>query len=80
MVQSTSPVHRNVALLTTKSGRAFYAAASINAAEVKEAIENWRVGTNVELKLLVRVLVLVLWRHHLQEADVVVSVEVGHFL
>jgi hypothetical protein len=80
MVQSTSPVHRNVALLTTQSGRAFYAAASINAAEVKEAIENWRVDTNVELELLVRVLVLVLWRHHLQEADVVVSVEVGHFL
>jgi hypothetical protein len=24
--------------------------------------------------------VLILWRHHLQEADVVVSVEVGHFL
>lgn len=57
MVQTTSPIHRNVAFLSVQSSGAFHTAAGTDATELKEPVENRAVITDVVFALFAHVTV-----------------------
>ena len=78
MMKSSSPVDGNVALVTIQSCSTFHAAASANAAKVKQTIKDRAVIPDVELALLPHMGIHVLGRDFLEKIDVFVGVKLGH--
>lgn len=78
MVKASSPVDRNVALLTVQARGALHAATSTDAAELEETIKDGTVVADVVLDLLLLVAVHVVGGDALKEVDVLVGVELGH--
>lgn len=79
VMQATSPVNCDVALLAVEAGGALHAASSADAAELEEAVKYGTVISDVVFALLLLVGVHVVGGDFLQEIDVLVRVELGHF-
>lgn len=55
VMETTSPVYRNITLAVSKPSCGLHASTSTNTAEVKEAIKNWRISANAVSELLLLV-------------------------
>lgn len=77
-MQSASPVHSDVALLSVQASGTFHAATGTDSAEFKQAIKHRAIISDVVLGLLSTKVVHVLGSNSLQEVDVLVRVELGH--
>lgn len=79
MMQSTSPVYSDVALAPVQSRSALHTAAGADPTELEQTIEHRAVISNVVFALLLCVAVHVVWCYPVQEVDILVCVELGHF-
>lgn len=79
-MKSTSPIDRDVALLTVQARCALHRATSADTAELEETIEDRTIVTNVVLCLLACVAVHVVGRDSPEEVNVLVGVELGHLV
>ena len=77
-MQTTGPIDRNVAFLPIQASSSFHAAASTDAAELKQPVENRAVITDIVLTLLAHITVHVVGGNLLQEIDIVIGVKLGH--
>jgi hypothetical protein len=80
VMQTASPVDSDVALAAVQSCSAFHAASSADSAELEQAVEDGTVVANIVFALLFAEVVHVVWGDALQEIDVFVGVELGHFV
>lgn len=79
VVEATSPVDGDVALLAVEAGGALHAATGADATEFEEAVKDGTVVSDVVFALLLLIGVHVVGCDLLQEVDVLVRVELGHF-
>lgn len=80
MVQTAGPVDGDVALAAVQTRCALHGAAGADAAELKQAVEHGAVVADVVLALLLGVLVHVVGGYLVQEVNVLVRVELRHFV
>ena len=80
VMQTTGPVHSNVALAAVQPRRALHAAASADTAELEQSVKDGTVVADVVFALLFAEVVHVVWGDALQEIDVLVGVELGHLV
>lgn len=78
VMQASSVIDCNVAFFSIQTRCTLHTASSTDRAELEEAVKDRTVITNVELSLLLPVVVHVVWRHSVQEVDVLIGVELGH--
>lgn len=79
MMQSSSPIDGDVALLTVQASGAFHTATSANTTEFEKTIKNGAIVTDVVFALLAHVAIHIVGRDLLEEIDIVVRVELCHF-
>lgn len=79
-MQTTSPVHSDVALVAIQSCCALHTATCTDSAEFKQAVEHRAVITHIVSTLLLREMVHVVGSNLGQEVDILVGVELGHFV
>ena len=80
VMQTTSPVHSNIAFAAVQPRRTLHAAASTDTAEFEQTVEDRTVVADVVFALLFAEVVHVVWGDALQEVDVLVGVELGHLV
>ncbi len=80
MMKSTSPVDCDIAFATVETSSTLHASTSTNTTELEESVKDRAIVTNIVLPLLLCERVHVVWCHFLEEVDVLVSVELGHFM
>lgn len=80
VVQSTSPIDGDVALLPVETGCALHGAASADTTELEQPVKDRTIITDVVLSLFAHVTVHVVWGDSSQEVDVLVCVELGHLV
>jgi len=78
MMQATGPVHCYITLASVESCGTLHTATCTYAAELEQSIEDGTVITDIVFALLFLETVHVIWRHLVQEVDVLVSVKLGH--
>ena len=78
VMETTSPIHRNIAFATVESRCALHAAAGADAAKFEQPIKDGTVITYVELSLLFRVGVHIVWGDLGKKLNVLVRVELSH--
>lgn len=79
-MKSTGPVDGNVAFAPVEASCPLHTATSADPTEVKQTIEHWTIITNVVLALLLGEIVHVVRSNLLEKVDVLISVELGHFV
>lgn len=79
-MQAASPVDGNFALLAVQSRRALHAATCANPTELEQSVEHWTIISDIVFALLFTVRLHIVWRYSLQEVNVVVGVELCHFV
>jgi hypothetical protein len=80
VMQTTSPVHSNIAFAAVQPRRALHAAASADTTEFEQTVEDGTVVADVVFALLFAEVVHVVWGDALQKVDVLVCVELGHLV
>lgn len=80
MMQTTSPIDGNVALLSVEPCSAFHGSTGTDATELEKTIEYRAVIADVVLGLLAHVTVHIVWRNPPKKFDVLVGVKLGHFV
>lgn len=80
VVQPACPVDGHIAFPAIQSRSTFHTAASTDAAELEQAIEDWTVISNVVFALLFGEVVHVVRRDALQEINIFVCVELRHLV
>lgn len=78
VMQATSPIDRDVALLAIESSSTLHRASSADTAELKEAVENGAIVADVVSSLLAHVGVHVIRCDLREEVDILVRMELGH--
>lgn len=79
VMQTTSPVDGNIALVTIQSCGALHTAAGTDAAKLEETVENGAIVADIVFALLTHEAVHVIGRNFLQELNVLVGVKLCHF-
>lgn len=79
MMQTSSPIHCDIALLPVESCRALHTASCTDTAEFKKAVKYWTVITNIEAALLFLIRLHIVRRYFLEELNIFVSMELCHF-
>ena len=79
-MKSSSPVDGDIAFAPVEASGALHTATSADAAEIKQPVEDWTVITNVVLSLLFGKVVHVVRSNFLEEIDILVRMELGHFM
>lgn len=80
MVKSTGPIDGDVAFAPVQAGCSLHTTTSTDAAEVKKSIEDWTIIADVVFTLLLGEVVHIVRCDLLQEVDVLIRVELGHFM
>ena len=80
VVEATRPVDGNVAFFAVKPRGALHRATATDAAKFKQTIENRTVVTDIEFDLFLGKQVGVFRRHARQKVNVLVRMELAHFL
>lgn len=80
MVQTTRPVHSNVAFVAIQARGAFHAATCTDAAEFEQPIKYRTVITDIVLALFLAVLFHIVGCDFREEVNVFVGVELGHLV
>jgi len=80
MMQTASPVDSNVALAAVQPCGALHAASSTDTTEFEQSVEHRTVVADVVFALFFAEVVHVVWCDALQEIDVFIGVELGHFI
>jgi hypothetical protein len=78
-MKSTGPVDGNVAFLPVEARGTLHTTACADTTELEQTIEYGTVITDVVLSLLPHIAIHVVGRDLLEEIDVVIGVELGHF-
>lgn len=79
-MQTTGPVDCDIALAPVQTRRALHCAARADTAELEQPVEHRAVVSDVVLALLLGVAVHVVWGDLVEEVDVLVGVELRHFV
>lgn len=79
VMQTTSPIDGDVALLAVESRSALHATARTDTTKLEETVKYRAIISDVVFSLLPHEAVHIVWRDFLQEVDVVVRVKLGHF-
>ena len=79
-MKTASPVDGNFALLAIQSRRALHTATCADPTELEQPVEHWTIISDIVLALLFTVRLHIVRRYSLQEVDVVVGVELCHFV
>lgn len=80
MMQPTRPVDCNVAFLPIQSCSTFHGSASTNPTKLKQPVKDGTIVSDTVFVLFFLILFYVIRRDFLQEFDVFVCVELGHFV
>ena len=78
-MEAASPVHGDIAFTAIETRSALHTPASTDSAEFEQAVEHWAVIPHIEASLFLLVRLHIVWRHLLQEIDVLVRMELSHF-
>jgi hypothetical protein len=79
-MKSPGPVDGDVAFAPVQAGCPLHTSTSTDAAEVKQSIEDWTIITDVVFSLLLGEVVHIVRCDLLEEVDVLIRVELGHFM
>jgi hypothetical protein len=79
VVKTSSPINRNVALLSVQSRGTLHTSSSTDTAKLKKAVKNGTIISNIVFALLSHEAIHVVRRDLLEEIDVVVRVKLCHF-
>jgi len=79
-MKTASPVDRNIALATVEARSTFHTTTSADSAELEKPVENRAIISNVIFSLLLGEGIHVIRSDLLKEVDVLVGVELGHFM
>ena len=79
VMQASRPVDSDIALPSIQPCSTLHTATCANPAELKQAIEDWAIVTNVVFTLLLGEVVHVIRSDFLEEVDVFVRMELRHF-
>ena len=77
-MQAARPIDSNITFLAVESGSTLHTSAGTDAAELKQAVKDWTIITNVETRLFLDISFHVVWCDPFQEIDVFVGVKLGH--
>lgn len=80
VMQASSPVDSNVALLAVQTGGSFHRATGADSTELEETVEDRTIVTNIVLGLLTHVTIHIVGCNSSEEIDILVGVELGHFI
>jgi len=80
VMKAAGPVYSDVTLTSVQTRCPLHGAPSADAAELEETIKNRTIISNVVLVLLFREAVHVVRRHFMEEVDILVSMELRHFV
>lgn len=80
MMKSTGPVDGDIAFAPVQAGCPLHTTTSTDAAEVKKSIEDWTIIADVVFSLLFGEVVHIVRCDLLEEVDVLIRVELGHFM
>jgi hypothetical protein len=80
VMQATRPVDCNIALSSVQTRSTLHSASSADTAELKQAVEDWTIVSNVVFALLLGEVIHVVWRDLVQKLNVLVRVELRHFV
>jgi hypothetical protein len=79
-MKTSSPVDGDVAFATVQTSCPLHASTSANTAELKKTVEDRAIITDIVLSLLLCESIHVVGSDFLEEVNVFVSVELGHFM
>ena len=79
VMQASRPVDGDIALPSIQPCSTLHTATCANSAELKQAIEDWAIVTNIVFALLLGEVVHVIRSDFLEEVDVFVRMELCHF-
>jgi hypothetical protein len=79
VMEATSPIDGDVALLAVESRSALHATARTDTTKLEETVEYRAIISDIVFSLLPHEAVHIVWCDFLQEIDVVVRVKLGHF-
>lgn len=80
MVQTTSPVDGDLAFAAIQSRSTFHTATSADSTEFEKTVKHRAIITNVVSALLLGKLVHIVGSDFRKEVDVLIRVELGHFV
>jgi len=80
VMKTTSPVDCDVAFASIQASSTLHATTSANTAEVEESVEDWTIITDVVFSLFFGKSIHIVRSNLLQEVDVLVGMELGHFV
>jgi hypothetical protein len=80
VVQSACPVDSNVALASVQTRRSLHCSACADTAELEETVKDGTIVADVVLALLLCEVLHVVWGDFVEELDVLVGVELRHFV
>jgi hypothetical protein len=63
VMETSSPIHSDVAFVAVEARRTLHAASSANTAELKQPVENWTVIPNIISALFFGKLIHIVWRN-----------------
>jgi len=80
VMKTSSPVDGDIAFAPVEASCALHTATSADAAEIKQPVEDWTVITNIVFSLLLGEVVHVVRSDLLEEINILIRVELGHFM
>ena len=79
-MKTSCPVDGNVAFASIQSRCTLHTSTSADSTELEQSVEDRTIVTNVVFPLLFGERIHVVWRYFLKKVDVLVGVELGHFM
>jgi hypothetical protein len=80
MMQSACPIDGDIAFPSVQTRRALHGASRTDTTELEQAVKDRAVVSNIVLALLLGEIVHIVWCDLVQELDVLVRVELCHFV
>jgi len=80
VMKSSGPVDGDVAFAPVETSCPLHTTTSADTAKVKQPVEDWAIITDIVLSLLLGEVVHIVWSDFLEEVDILVRVELGHFM
>ena len=80
MVETSSPVNGDVAFAAIQTSSSLHTTTSADATELEKSVEHRAIVADIVFTLLFRERVHIVWRDLLKKVDVLICVELGHFM
>ena len=80
VMEASSPINSDIALAAVKTGCTLHATTRADTAKLEKPIKDRAIIANIELALLFRVILHIIWCDLLKEVDIFIGVKLGHLM